>query len=79
MAMDEEYVKQLVVARLRTIPPNIGFSLGSYGNFTRDEIITNVIRGTEVGRHFSQMEVKMLIESPRLVGRLSGGKKAPSD
>ena len=77
--MDEDYVKELVAARLRTIPPNVGFSLGSYGNFTRDEIISHVLRGTEVVNHFSDMEVKMLIESPMLVGRLSGGKKASSD
>ncbi len=77
--MDEDYVRELVAARLRTIPPNVGFSLGSYGNFTRDEIISHVLRGTDVGKHFSDMEVRMLIESPGLVGRLSGNKKASSD
>ncbi len=70
--MDEEYVKQLVAARLRTIPQNVGFSVGSHGNFTRDEIIQNVLKGTAVGNEFASMELRMLIESPRLVGRLRG-------
>jgi len=70
--MDQNYIKQLVVARLKTIPPNVGFSVGSHGNFTRDEIIQNVLNGTPVGKEFTSMELRMLIESPKLVGRLRG-------
>ncbi|MFH1306211.1 MAG: hypothetical protein ABIH83_00955 [Candidatus Micrarchaeota archaeon] len=70
--MDDEYVKKLVIARLMTIPPNVGFSLGSFGSFSRDEIIDNVQRGTEVGKEFTKIELKMLLGSPKLVGRLSG-------
>jgi hypothetical protein len=72
MSMDEEYVKQLVAARLRTIPQNVGFSVGSHGNYTRDEIIQNVLDGTPLGREFAKMELRMLIESPKLIGRLHG-------
>jgi len=75
--MDEEYIKKLIVARLNTMPPNVGFSLGSFGSFSRDEIIDNVQRGTEVGQEFTKIELKMILESPKLVGRLSG-KKASS-
>jgi len=70
--MDEEYIKKLVVARLKTIPPNIGFSIGSYGNFTRDAIIKEVERGTDIGQEFTKIEMKILIDSPKLAGRLSG-------
>ena len=75
--MDEEYVKKLVVARLRTMPPEVGFSVGSHGNFSRDDIIRNVMNGTEIGKEFSNLEMRMLLDSPKLVGRLIG-KKAPS-
>ncbi|VVB65699.1 Uncharacterised protein [Candidatus Gugararchaeum adminiculabundum] len=74
--MGEDYVKELVIARLRTIPPNIGFSVGSHGDFTRDEIINQVSKGTDIGKEFAAIEIKMLIDTPKLVGRLSG--KTPS-
>lgn len=69
--MDKEYMKKLVVARLKTIPPNIGFCVGSHGNFTRNEVIREVLNETEVGKEFSEMEIKLLIEMPRIIGRLS--------
>lgn len=75
--MDEDYVKRLVVARLKTIPPNVGFTLGSYGEFSRDDIIKNVLDGTKIGKEFTRMELRMIIESPKLVGRLYG-KPSPS-
>ncbi len=70
--MDEDYVKKLVVARLKTMPPNIGFSIGSFGDFKRDELIDNVMKGTPIGKEFIGIELKMLIDTPKLVGRLSG-------
>ncbi len=73
----DDYIKKLVVARLMaTMPPNVGFSVGSHGNFSRDEIIRNVSQGTKIGKEFADMELQMLLDSPKLVGRLSG--KAPS-
>ncbi|MCX6770981.1 MAG: hypothetical protein NTX79_02915 [Candidatus Micrarchaeota archaeon] len=72
--MDESYLKKLVVARLKTIPPNVGFSVGSHGDFSRDQIIKNVMDNTAIGKEFSQLELRMLIDTPKLVGRLSGTK-----
>lgn len=69
--MDEEYVKKLVVARLRTMPPNVGFSIGSYGDFKRDDLIANVMEGTPVGKEFIKIELRMLLDTPKLVGRLN--------
>ena len=70
--MDEDYVKQLVVARLKTIPPNVGFSVGSHGDFSRDAIIRNVLEGSKIGKEFTRMELRLILESPKLVGRLRG-------
>ncbi len=67
-----EYLKKLVIARLQTIPPNISFSVGSHGDFTRDELIDHVKRDTEIGREFAQFELRLILDSPKIVGRLSG-------
>lgn len=69
--MDEEYVKKLVIARLKTIPPNVSFSIGSHGDFTREDIIRQVSKGTDVGREFIKSEMELLVQTPNLVGRLS--------
>jgi hypothetical protein len=76
--MDEDYLKKLVIARLRTIPPNISFSVGSFGDYTRDQIINHVKQGTEVGKEFISIELKTLKMSPKIV-RLLSGKKNPPD
>ena len=76
--MDAEYLKKLVIARLKTIPPNISFSIGSHGDFTRDQIINEVARESDIGKEFTEMEIKLLLKSPKLVSWLSG-KKTASD
>jgi len=70
--MDEDYLKKLVVARLKTMPPDVSFSVGSHGDFTRDELIREVMKLTPVGKEFVKMELRLVIESPKIVGRLSG-------
>lgn len=72
--MDEDYLKKLVIARLKTIPPDVYFSVGSHGDFTRDQLIREVISNSEVGKEFANIELKILIDSPKIVGRLSGKK-----
>jgi hypothetical protein len=73
--MEDDYLKKLVIARLKTIPPDVSFSVGSYGDFTRDEIITQVKKGSAVGKDFAHMELDLLINTPNLVRRLSEKKK----
>ena len=72
--MDIGYLKKLVIARLKTIPPNVSFSVGSHGDFTRDEIINHVKRETQIGRDFTAIELKTLKASPRILSWLSGKK-----
>ncbi len=74
--MDNEYLKKLVVARLKTIPPNISFSVGSKGDFTRDQLIREVVGDTSVGKEFANMELKLIIDSPKMASWLSGKKAA---
>jgi len=68
--VNEEYAKKLVVERLKTIPPNVSFSIGSYGDFTRDELISEVLQGTEVGKETIESELKLLQGMPKLISKL---------
>lgn len=68
--MAEDYLKKLIIARLKTIPPNVSFSVGSYGDYTRDELIREVMSGSPVGREFTELELRLIRETPLLIGRL---------
>ncbi|MDO8625333.1 MAG: hypothetical protein Q7R47_04590 [Candidatus Diapherotrites archaeon] len=64
--MDEEYVKKLVVARLNAIPPEVSFSIGNFGSFTRDQLIQEVGRGSPVGKATTEMELNFLRRLPQI-------------
>jgi hypothetical protein len=44
-------IQELVIARLQTLPENVELSIGSEGDFTRDELIDHVRDGDEVGQN----------------------------
>ncbi|MDO8624837.1 MAG: hypothetical protein Q7R47_02045 [Candidatus Diapherotrites archaeon] len=67
--MDEEYVKKLVVLRLKTILPEVGFSIGTHGSFTRDELIAEVEKGSTVGKAVIEMELNFVRKQPSLAKR----------
>ena len=68
--MSDEYLKKLVIERLRTMPPNVSFSIGGHGDFTRDQLIQEVQTGTDVGQETVESELRLLREMPHLVRRL---------
>lgn len=53
-------VKDLVIARLEVLPEDTGISIGSAGEFTRDELIERVRQGDEIGRKIVQVELSYL-------------------
>ncbi len=55
-----EDVKALVIARLETLPANKKISIGSYGDFTRDELIEHVKKEDEIGRKMVEIELEFL-------------------
>jgi hypothetical protein len=63
-AMDKEYLKKLVVTRLNAIPPNVSFSIGEYGDFTRNQLIEEVEKETKVGEATTKMELNFLKKIP---------------
>ncbi len=62
--VDEKYLKALVVKRLNAIPPNVSFSIGDYGDFTRNQLIKEVENNTEIGKATTKMELNFLRKLP---------------
>lgn len=56
----KEEIKELVIARLETIPSNKKISIGSYGEFSKDELIEGVKAGSEVGKKIIEVELEFL-------------------
>ncbi|TAN33239.1 hypothetical protein EPN28_02810 [Patescibacteria group bacterium] len=53
-------IKDLVVARLKTLPENTGISIGSMGNFSKQDLISHVEEGDEVGQKIAEVELSFL-------------------
>lgn len=64
--MDEEYLKKLIIARLSAMSPEVSFSIGSYGSFTKEELIHEVENGTKIGKAATEMELKFLRKLPHI-------------
>lgn len=57
--MDED-VKELVIARIKTLPEDTGMSIGSAGNFSKEEMIQHVEKDDEIGRKIIEIELSFL-------------------
>ncbi|HEY4509562.1 MAG TPA: hypothetical protein VJC15_01070 [Candidatus Paceibacterota bacterium] len=53
-------IKDLVITRLETLPSDAVISLGSSGEFTKDQMIESVRRGDEVGQKMIEIEMTFL-------------------
>lgn len=51
---------ELVVARLQVMPPNVSVSIGSEGDFTRDQLIEHVKRNDKLGQKITEIELSYL-------------------
>ena len=67
METDNDYIKKLVKERLCAMPPDVSFSVGHFGDFTRDELIEQVDRGTDVGKAAIEMQLDFIRKMPRLL------------
>lgn len=55
-----EYIKKTVIARLEVLPANIKLSIGSAGEFSKDELIERVKKGDEIGKKIIEVELEFL-------------------
>ena len=49
-----------MIARLLLLPSGKKISIGSYGNFTKEELIENINKGNEVGKKIIEIEMDFL-------------------
>ncbi|MBU4274837.1 hypothetical protein KKE19_03415 [Patescibacteria group bacterium] len=57
--IDEE-LKKIVIARLEVFPSDKKISIGSAGEFTKQEMIENIEKGTDVGEKIIEVELNYL-------------------
>lgn len=56
----KEGIKKLVIARLEILPSDKKISIGSDGEFSRDELIQSVEKGDEVGDKITEIQLEYL-------------------
>ena len=56
----KEEIKELVIARLEVMPRDKKISIGSSGDFTRDELIEAVKEGNELGKRIIEVQLEYL-------------------
>lgn len=56
----DEDIKQLVIARLEVLPEDTGISIGSEGEFSKDELIKRVQEGDDIGQKIVEVEMNYL-------------------
>ncbi len=56
----ENDIKELVIARLQTLPPDVAISIGSDGEFNKNELIAHVKEDDEIGKQIIEVEMDFL-------------------
>jgi hypothetical protein len=58
----QEKIKELVIARLRSTPPNMGVLIGSgeKETYTPEELIGQIQQGTQLGKDYLELEIDFL-------------------
>lgn len=56
----EKEIIDLVVARLQNLPSNKDISIGSSGEFTKDQLIEHVRKADEIGKKMIAIEMDFL-------------------
>ena len=57
---NEQEIKELVIARLRTLPEGKDISIGSAGEYSKNELIKHVEEGDGVGKKIIEVEMNFL-------------------
>ena len=58
--VSQEEIKDLVIARLEMLPDDKKISIGSKGEFTKEEIIEHVKKGDLIGKMMIDIELGFL-------------------
>lgn len=71
-----EGIKELVLARISVMPPNLKLSIGSYGTFNKEELIERVKKGDEVGMQVIKINMNFInaLTSGKLIETINKAK-----
>jgi len=58
--LSDEEIRKLVIARLSVLSPDTSISVGSEGNFTRDQLLESVEKGDKIGEKLAEVEMEWL-------------------
>ncbi|MFH1361591.1 MAG: hypothetical protein ABIH69_02935 [bacterium] len=58
--LSDEEIRKLVIARLSVLSPETNISVGSEGNFTRDQLLESVEKGDKIGEKLAEIEMEWL-------------------
>ena len=64
---DIGYFKDLVKERLAAMPPDVSFSIGEFGDFTRDELIHEVDEYSDIGKEAINMQINFIKKMPKIL------------
>ena len=53
-------VKELVLERIRVMPPNYKLSVGNQGTFTKEQLMDHVGKGNEIGNQIIDMQMNFI-------------------
>lgn len=57
---NEQEIKELVIERLKTLPEGKDISIGSIGEYTKEQLIQHVESEDELGRKIVEVEMSFL-------------------
>ncbi len=60
VSINDKLIRDLVIARLKSLPSGRKIALGSVGEFTRDELVNKVEDGDEVGKKIIEIQLEYL-------------------
>ncbi len=64
--MADEYIKKLVIARLRAIPPDVSLSIGDFGKFNSEQLIAEVEKESPIGQYTIQLQLKAIRQTANI-------------
>jgi nucleoid DNA-binding protein len=55
-----EEIKKLVIARIEVLPENKKISIGNFGEFSKEELINNINKNSDIGNKIIEIELEFL-------------------
>lgn len=77
MTPTDEMIQKIVVARLLTMPDNIGISIGGDGKFSKNEMIDHVKKNDEIGKKIIEIQLAYLQSLKELTNELVNDQYGP--